>query len=124
MSAYNGVNGTTMSEAPLLAEPQGAWAFDGLVVSDWGAVRSTVASARAAQDLAMPGPNVHWGERLVEAVRAGEVAESASTTRSGGCCGSPHGAFGPAAATRTARPGRCAGAAAQGRRRKRCPGTQ
>jgi beta-glucosidase len=78
MSAYNGVNGATMSESPLLTEPlKGEWGFDGVVVSDWGAVRSTVASARAAQDLAMPGPNDHWGDALAAAVRAGEVPRAA-----------------------------------------------
>ncbi len=76
MSAYNGVNGVTMSENELLAEPlKGEWGFDGVVVSDWGAVRSAVASARAAQDLVMPGPDGPWGEALVAAVRAGEVPE-------------------------------------------------
>ncbi|GGS63844.1 glycosyl hydrolase [Planobispora rosea] len=78
MSAYNGVNGATMSENPLLAEPlKGEWGFDGVVVSDWGGVRSTGPSARAAQDLAMPGPNPLWEENLVAAVRAGEVPEAA-----------------------------------------------
>jgi len=78
MSAYNSVNGTTMSESPLLAEPlKGEWGFDGLVISDWGAVRSTVDSALASQDLAMPGPNAHWGEPLLAAVRDGLVPESA-----------------------------------------------
>ncbi|WP_248963373.1 glycoside hydrolase family 3 C-terminal domain-containing protein [Sphaerisporangium perillae] len=78
MAAYNGVNGATMTENPLLAEPlKGEWGFDGLVVSDWGAVRSTVAAGRAAQDLAMPGPDGPWGEALVAAVRAGEVPEEA-----------------------------------------------
>ncbi|MEU4510520.1 glycoside hydrolase family 3 C-terminal domain-containing protein [Nonomuraea wenchangensis] len=78
MSAYNGVNGVTMSENELLAEPlKGEWGFDGVVVSDWGAVRSAVASARAAQDLVMPGPDGPWGEALVAAVRAGEVPEPA-----------------------------------------------
>ncbi|MEU8382463.1 glycoside hydrolase family 3 N-terminal domain-containing protein [Streptosporangium sp. NPDC048865] len=78
MSAYNGVNGTTMSESPLLADPlKGAWGFDGVVVSDWGGVRSTAPAARAAQDLAMPGPEGTWGEALVAAVRAGEVPEAA-----------------------------------------------
>ncbi|GAA4575200.1 glycoside hydrolase family 3 C-terminal domain-containing protein [Planotetraspora kaengkrachanensis] len=78
MSAYNGVNGVTMSENALLAEPlKGEWGFDGVVVSDWGAVRSTVAAATAAQDLAMPGPNEHWGDALAAAVRSGEVPESA-----------------------------------------------
>jgi beta-glucosidase len=78
MSAYNRVGEHTMTENPLLAEPlKGRWGFDGLVVSDWGALRSTVASARAAQDLAMPGPDSPWAERLVEAVESGEVPESA-----------------------------------------------
>ncbi|WP_436760314.1 glycoside hydrolase family 3 C-terminal domain-containing protein [Streptosporangium sp. V21-05] len=78
MSAYNGVNGTTMSESPLLADPlKESWGFDGVVVSDWGGVRSTGPAARAAQDLAMPGPESAWGEALVAAVRAGEVPEAA-----------------------------------------------
>ncbi|GII01808.1 glycoside hydrolase family 3 C-terminal domain-containing protein [Planobispora takensis] len=77
MSAYNKVNGTTMSESPLLSDPlKSEWGFDGVVVSDWGAVRSTVPSALAAQDLAMPGPNPLWGEALIAAVRSGEVPES------------------------------------------------
>ncbi|GIH94473.1 glycoside hydrolase family 3 C-terminal domain-containing protein [Planobispora siamensis] len=78
MSAYNKVNGTTMSESPLLADPlKSEWGFDGVVVSDWGAVRSTVPAALAAQDLAMPGPNPLWGEALIAAVRSGEVPETA-----------------------------------------------
>jgi beta-glucosidase len=77
MSAYNGVNGVTMSESPLLAEPlKGSWGFDGVVVSDWGAVRSTEAAARSAQDLSMPGPNPLWGEPLEAAVREGRVPEA------------------------------------------------
>ncbi|WP_434445436.1 glycoside hydrolase family 3 C-terminal domain-containing protein [Lentzea sp. E54] len=78
MSAYNGVNGASMSENPLLTTPlKDEWGFDGVVVSDWGAVRSTVASAGSGQDLSMPGPWGPWGDRLVAAVEAGEVAESA-----------------------------------------------
>jgi beta-glucosidase len=77
MSAYNSVNGATMSQNPLLAEPlKGEWGFDGLVVSDWGALRSTVPAALAAQDLAMPGPNEPWGAPLVTAVRDGVVPEA------------------------------------------------
>lgn len=78
MSAYNAVNGATMSENPLLRSPLGdEWDFDGVVVSDWTAVRSTEASALAAQDLAMPGPDGPWGAALVAAVRAGRVPEKA-----------------------------------------------
>ncbi|MFC9324600.1 glycoside hydrolase family 3 C-terminal domain-containing protein [Kitasatospora sp. NPDC057015] len=74
MSAYNRVNGEAMSESSLLAEPlKGEWGFDGLVVSDWGAVRNTAPSGAAALDLAMPGPNEHWAAALAEAVRAGQV---------------------------------------------------
>ncbi|MER5812715.1 glycoside hydrolase family 3 C-terminal domain-containing protein [Streptomyces sp. NPDC002033] len=82
MSAYNKVNGTTMSESSLLAEPlKGEWGFDGVVVSDWGAVRSTAAAALSAQDLAMPGPGGPWGEALAEAVERGEVPAGAVTEK-------------------------------------------
>jgi beta-glucosidase len=75
MSAYNSIDGVTMTENDLLAEPLGGeWGFDGVVISDWTAVRSLEA-ARADQDLAMPGPSTAWGDALVAAVRAGEVGE-------------------------------------------------
>ncbi|WP_437875500.1 beta-glucosidase [Sorangium sp. So ce513] len=78
MAAYNAVNGTTMTESPLLASPlEDDWGFDGVVVSDWSAARSTVAAARARLDLAMPGPIGPWGDALVAAVRSGEVPEEA-----------------------------------------------
>ncbi|MER7787020.1 glycoside hydrolase family 3 C-terminal domain-containing protein [Streptomyces sp. NPDC097640] len=78
MSAYNAVNGATMSENDLLRHPLSTeWGFDGAVVSDWTAVRSTEASASARQDLAMPGPDGPWGDRLVAAVREGRVPEAA-----------------------------------------------
>ena len=77
MSAYNSVNGPTMTESPLLLDPlEREWGFDGVVVSDWTAVRS-IASATAGQDLAMPGPAPAWSEALVAAVRDGLVPESA-----------------------------------------------
>jgi len=78
MAAYNAVNGATMTENPLLADPLKAeWGFDGVVVSDWTATRSTEASANAALDLAMPGPPGPWGEALAAAVRDGRVPEKA-----------------------------------------------
>jgi beta-glucosidase len=77
MSGYHGVDGITMSAHPLLAEPlKGQWAFDGVVISDWGALRTAIPTARAAQDLAMPGPDGPWADELLDAVRSGEVAEN------------------------------------------------
>lgn len=78
MAGYNRVDGTTMTAHPLLAHPlKDEWGFDGLVVSDWGAVRDTLETARAGLDLVMPGPEGAWGEALVRAVRQGRVPESA-----------------------------------------------
>jgi beta-glucosidase len=77
MSSYNSVNGTTATENDLLEAPLNAeWGFDGVVISDWTAVRS-LAAATASQDLVMPGPDGPWGPALVEAVRRGDVPESA-----------------------------------------------
>ncbi|GHB01904.1 glycoside hydrolase family 3 C-terminal domain-containing protein [Streptomyces chryseus] len=74
MAGYNGVNGATMTENALLTEPlKGEWGFDGVVVSDWGAVRGTTASALSGLDLVMPGPGGAWGDALVTAVDAGLV---------------------------------------------------
>ncbi|MFE9559846.1 glycoside hydrolase family 3 C-terminal domain-containing protein [Streptomyces sp. NPDC006487] len=78
MAGYNGVNGATMTASPLLAEPlKGDWGFDGVVVSDWGALRSTREPALAALDLAMPGPQGPWEVMLVRAVEDGHVPEAA-----------------------------------------------
>ena len=77
MAAYNGVNGHTATEQPMLRDVlKGEWGFDGLVMSDWYAGRS-LAAAGAGLDLAMPGPTGPWGDALVAAVRDGRVDESA-----------------------------------------------
>jgi beta-glucosidase len=77
MAAYNSVNGALMTEHQgLLSEMlKGEWGFTGVVVSDWSAARSTVLTAQAGLDLAMPGPRGPWGAALVDAVRSGAVAE-------------------------------------------------
>jgi beta-glucosidase len=78
MAAYNGVNGPTMTESPLLADPlKGEWGFDGVVVSDWHATRSLAAAGPSLTDLAMPGPDGPWGDDLVAAVRDGSIPEAA-----------------------------------------------
>ncbi|MFD0921416.1 beta-glucosidase [Saccharopolyspora rosea] len=76
MSSYNAINGVTATESELLDTPlRSEWGFDGVVISDWTAVRS-LAAAEAEQDLVMPGPHGPWGPALVEAVRGGRIPES------------------------------------------------
>jgi len=77
MTGYNKVNGVTMTEhGPLLNRIlKDEWGFGGVARSDWHAARSTVATAIAGLDLAMPGPDGPWGGKLAAAVRAGQVDE-------------------------------------------------
>lgn len=78
MAAYNGVNGVTMTESPILRDVlKDEWGFDGVVMSDWHAARSTEGAGNAALDLVMPGPTGPWGDDLVQAVREGRVSEAA-----------------------------------------------
>ncbi|MFT9789370.1 glycoside hydrolase family 3 protein [Streptomyces rhizosphaericola] len=77
MAAYNQVNGSTMTEHRYLqnAVLRGEWGFDGFIVSDWLAARTTVGALTGGLDVAMPGPRTVYGEELAAAVRAGEVDE-------------------------------------------------
>jgi beta-glucosidase len=79
MSAYNRVNGEYASaNARLLRDVlKGEWEFDGVVISDWGGTYDTVGPANAGLDLEMPGPALHMGDKLLDAVNAGQVSEAA-----------------------------------------------
>jgi beta-glucosidase len=77
MTSYNRINGTYASESRwLLTEVlRGEWGFDGVVVSDWGAVHNPVSSLAAGLDLRMPGrPD---DPRPAAALAAGELDETA-----------------------------------------------
>lgn len=78
MSAYNQVNGVFASEHDELLNTvlKDEWGFDGIVVSDWGAAKSTAGSANGGLDLEMPGPARMYGEELRKAVDAGQVSET------------------------------------------------
>ncbi|MDP9074703.1 MAG: glycoside hydrolase family 3 C-terminal domain-containing protein [Actinomycetota bacterium] len=78
MCGYNKVNGTYASEhRELLTEVlRHQWGFEGLVVSDWGAVHDRVAALAAGLDLEMP-PNLGVSDAaIVAAVRSGGLHES------------------------------------------------
>ena len=79
MSAYNKVNGTYCSENAytLIDILKGEWGFEGIVISDWGGTYSTVDAANNGLDLEMPGPARWMGDKLLQAVREGQVSEAA-----------------------------------------------
>jgi beta-glucosidase len=85
MAAYNKINGVyaTQSRWLLTDVLRGEWGFDGLVMSDWGAVADRCAAVAAGLDLAMPGPADSGDAELVAAVRAGQLAPELLATAAG-----------------------------------------
>ena len=81
MAAYNKVDaGGEVSQATdhsflLNSVLKGEWGFDGVVVSDWLATKTTVESALGGLDLVMPGPGGPWEQHLADAVNQGLVPE-------------------------------------------------
>ncbi len=78
MCAYNMVNGVQMSENKHILTDilRNEWGFEGLVVSDWGAVRDRVKGIAAGLDLEMPYSYAAYDKLVIDAVRNGELAES------------------------------------------------
>lgn len=78
MASYNGVNGVPVSENARLLTGilRGEWEFDGIVMSDWGAVRDRVAALRAGLDLQMPGTGGRTDLEVAEAVESGALDEA------------------------------------------------
>jgi len=78
MCCYNKVNGTFGSQNRLLLTEilRDEWGFEGVVVSDWGAVSDRVAGLKAGLDLEMPGVGPENDQAIVDAVKSGELDES------------------------------------------------
>ena len=79
MCSYNRVNGEHTSESRrLLTEIlRDEWGFDGLVMSDWGAVNDRVKGLEAGLDLEMPGSGGINDSKIVHAVREGRLSGEA-----------------------------------------------
>ncbi|MFT4210796.1 MAG: glycoside hydrolase family 3 C-terminal domain-containing protein [Microbacterium sp.] len=79
MCSYNRINGVYASEDPWLLTQvlRDEWGFEGLVVSDWGAVNERVAALAAGLDLEMPSSNGRTDAEIVAAVAAGRLGEDA-----------------------------------------------
>ena len=78
MAAYNDVNGVAATEQEHVNNEvvKGEWAWDGLLMSDWFATKTSAPAALGGLDLVMPGPDGPWGEALVADVESGAVPES------------------------------------------------
>ncbi|WP_433206561.1 glycoside hydrolase family 3 C-terminal domain-containing protein [Dactylosporangium sp. CS-047395] len=85
MCSYNRINGTYASQHHwLLTEVlRDEWGYEGLVVSDWGAVVDRVEAVRAGLDLTMPGPDAAGDKALAAAVRDGALPAAALSTAAG-----------------------------------------
>ncbi len=75
MAAYNKVNGAYCSENHYLLNQKlkDDWGFNGLVMSDWGAVHSTIPTAQDGLDLEMPFGEYLNPKTLTDAVNSGQV---------------------------------------------------
>jgi len=78
MCSYNKINGVSSSENHwLLTEVlRNEWGFEGLVMSDWGAVYDRVKAAAAGLDLEMPPALPYSPHAIVAAVKNGTLPES------------------------------------------------
>lgn len=76
MASYNKVNGTyACANKYLLTDIlRKEWGFDGIVVSDWGAVNDRVDDVSAGMDLEMPGTNTDSDDEVVAAVKNGSLS--------------------------------------------------
>lgn len=79
MCAYNRVNGTYCSEHKWLLSDvlRDEWGFDGLVMSDWGAMHDRVASLKAGLDLEMPGDTAICRRRILDGIADGSLPQEA-----------------------------------------------
>jgi beta-glucosidase len=78
MSAYNKLNGFYASENDYLLNEvlKKRWNFQGLVMSDWGAVHSTAPTLKNGLDLEMPTGSFLNAEAVKKALAANQVSET------------------------------------------------
>ena len=78
MCSYNKINGIHASDSKELLTDilRTQWGFDGLVVTDWGALNDRIEGYKAGCDLNMPGGSKYMEKAAAEAVRNGKLDEA------------------------------------------------
>ena len=79
MCSYPKLNGVHCSDHKELLTDilRREWGFDGMVVTDWGAMNDRAQGFRAGCDLNMPGGSDYMEKEVLQAVKAGLLPESA-----------------------------------------------
>ncbi len=77
MCAYNKLNGTFCSESKELLTDilRTRWGYEGMVVTDWGAVKDRAKGVAAGLDLEMPGGSRRGIDQVLAAVKDGTLRE-------------------------------------------------
>ncbi len=78
MCSYNKINGIHASDSKELLTDilRTEWGFDGMVVTDWGALNDRIEGFKAGCDLNMPGGSQFMEKATAEAVRTGRLDEA------------------------------------------------
>ena len=77
MCAYPKLNGTHCSDHKELLTDilRSEWGYDGMVVTDWGAMNDRIEGFRAGCDLNMPGGSDYMEKEVLQAVKDGTLPE-------------------------------------------------
>ncbi len=83
MNSYNKINGFHGSENKhtQLEILRDEWGYDGVVVSDWGAVNDRVLGLQNGNDLEMPSSSGSGTKKIIEAVQSGTLSEEVLNER-------------------------------------------
>lgn len=78
MCSYNKINGVHSSDNRWLLTQllRDEWGFDGMVVTDWGAMNDRIAGFRAGCDLNMPGGSAYMEKEVLQAVKDGKLEKA------------------------------------------------
>ena len=79
MCAYNRINGVFCSENKWLLTDvlRKEWGFDGVVMTDWGAIKDRVAGLKAGLDLEMPGDAAICRKWILDGIKDGSLPPEA-----------------------------------------------